>query len=43
VIQIAVSRGKQLSHLSQIVYRRPPCKAVAAEARLITDSIVYTR
>lgn len=43
LIDIAVSRGKDLAHLTQVVLRAPPCEAATPQRALIVDSLEFSR
>jgi hypothetical protein len=43
VIRVSVSRGKRFAHLTQVVFRAPPCEAAAEQTRAIVSSIEFSR
>ena len=43
IVELAVSKGKQLAHLTQLALRSPPCEAAAPQMDLIIESIEYSR
>jgi hypothetical protein len=40
---VSVSRGKRFAHLTQVVFRAPPCEATAEQTRAIVSSIEFSR
>jgi hypothetical protein len=43
VIQLSVSRGRQLAYVTQVVFRSPPCEEAAPDAQRVTESLEFTK
>jgi RNA polymerase sigma factor (sigma-70 family) len=42
-VHLRVSRGKKLSHLTEVLFRIPPCEEAAPQTQLILDSLEFKR